>query len=57
MALLLGEHCIAFLDSCYPAHVTALLRKDLVRILTEARFSVLRFHFTNYGRACLNYQR
>jgi 2-polyprenyl-3-methyl-5-hydroxy-6-metoxy-1,4-benzoquinol methylase len=28
MALLLREHCVAFLDSCHPAHVTALLRKD-----------------------------
>jgi 2-polyprenyl-3-methyl-5-hydroxy-6-metoxy-1,4-benzoquinol methylase len=37
MALLLREHCVAFLDSCCPAHVTALLRKDLVRILTECQ--------------------
>jgi hypothetical protein len=49
MALLLRGHYVAFLNSCYPAHVTALFRKDLVRIQTEAGFSDLRFHFTNYG--------
>jgi 2-polyprenyl-3-methyl-5-hydroxy-6-metoxy-1,4-benzoquinol methylase len=49
MALLVRGHYVAFLDSCYPAHITALLRKDLVRILTEAGFSDVRFHFTNQG--------
>jgi 2-polyprenyl-3-methyl-5-hydroxy-6-metoxy-1,4-benzoquinol methylase len=49
MALLVRGHYVAFLDSCYPAHITALLRKDLGRILTEAGFSEVRFHFTNHG--------
>jgi 2-polyprenyl-3-methyl-5-hydroxy-6-metoxy-1,4-benzoquinol methylase len=49
MALLVRGHYVAFLDSCYPAHITALLRKDLVRILTEAGFSDVRFHFTDHG--------
>jgi len=49
MALLVRGHYVAFLDSCYPAHITALLRKDLLRILTEAGFSDVRFHFTNHG--------
>ena len=49
MALLLRGHYVAFLDSCYPAHTTTLLRKDLVRILSEAGFSDARFHFTNRG--------
>ena len=49
MALIVRGHYVAFLDSCYPAHITALLRKDLVRILSEAGFSDVRFHFTNYG--------
>jgi 2-polyprenyl-3-methyl-5-hydroxy-6-metoxy-1,4-benzoquinol methylase len=49
MALLLRGHFVAFLDSCYPAHITALLRKDLRRILTEAGFSEVRFHFSNHG--------
>jgi len=40
MALLLRGHYVAFLDCCYPAHIiTAVLRKDLVRILTDAGFS------------------
>lgn len=49
MALLVRGHYVAFLDSCYPAHITALLRKDLMRILSEAGFSDPRFHFTNQG--------
>jgi 2-polyprenyl-3-methyl-5-hydroxy-6-metoxy-1,4-benzoquinol methylase len=49
MALLVRGHYVAFLDSSYPAHITALLRKDLERILSEAGFSDVRFHFTNYG--------
>jgi 2-polyprenyl-3-methyl-5-hydroxy-6-metoxy-1,4-benzoquinol methylase len=49
MALMVRGHYVAFLDSCYPAHITALLRKDLVRILTEAGFSDVCFYFTNHG--------
>jgi 2-polyprenyl-3-methyl-5-hydroxy-6-metoxy-1,4-benzoquinol methylase len=49
MALLVRGHYVAFLDSCYPAHITALLRKDLMRILSEAGFSDIRFHFTDHG--------
>jgi len=49
LALLMRGHHVAFLDSCYPAHITALLRKDLQRILTEPGFSDVRFHFTNSG--------
>jgi 2-polyprenyl-3-methyl-5-hydroxy-6-metoxy-1,4-benzoquinol methylase len=48
-ALLVRGHFVAFDDSCYPAHITALLRKDLLRILTEAGFSDVRFEFTNFG--------
>jgi 2-polyprenyl-3-methyl-5-hydroxy-6-metoxy-1,4-benzoquinol methylase len=47
--LLFRGHYAAFDDSCYPAHITALLRKDLMRILAEAGFSKIRFHFTNNG--------
>jgi 2-polyprenyl-3-methyl-5-hydroxy-6-metoxy-1,4-benzoquinol methylase len=49
VTLLFRGHYSAFDDSCYPAHITALLRKDLSRILTEAGFSSIRFHFTNNG--------
>jgi 2-polyprenyl-3-methyl-5-hydroxy-6-metoxy-1,4-benzoquinol methylase len=49
VSLLIRGHYVAFQDSCYPAHITALLRKDLVRILSEAGFSNVRFQFTNFG--------
>lgn len=49
LALLVRGHYVAFLDSCYPAHITALLRQDLMRILTEAGFADVRFHFSNHG--------
>lgn len=49
MALLVRGHFVAFQDSCYPAHITALLRKDLARILNEAGFSGVRFRFTDSG--------
>jgi 2-polyprenyl-3-methyl-5-hydroxy-6-metoxy-1,4-benzoquinol methylase len=48
-ALLLQGHFVAFSDSCYPAHITALLRKDMERILTEVGFSVPTFVFSNVG--------
>ena len=43
-----GQH-IAFLDGSYPAHITALVRQDLTRILTEAGFIELTFRFTDHG--------
>jgi 2-polyprenyl-3-methyl-5-hydroxy-6-metoxy-1,4-benzoquinol methylase len=49
VALLIRGHFVAFDDTCYPAHITALLRKDLVRILGETGFSDVRFQFTNVG--------
>jgi 2-polyprenyl-3-methyl-5-hydroxy-6-metoxy-1,4-benzoquinol methylase len=49
VALLVRGHYVAFGDSCYPAHITALLRKDLTRILHEAGFSGVRFYFTDSG--------
>jgi 2-polyprenyl-3-methyl-5-hydroxy-6-metoxy-1,4-benzoquinol methylase len=49
VALLIRGHYVAFDDSCYPAHITALLRKDLVRILGETGFSDVRFQFTDVG--------
>jgi 2-polyprenyl-3-methyl-5-hydroxy-6-metoxy-1,4-benzoquinol methylase len=42
-------HFIAFLDSCYPAHITALLRVDLVRICAETGFAHPGFYFTDSG--------
>ncbi|BAB76930.1 class I SAM-dependent methyltransferase [Anabaena sp. FACHB-709] len=61
LALLMQGHFVAFGDSCYPAHITALLRKDIERILNEAGFCNLEFKYTDFGRipklTHLNYQK
>lgn len=49
ISLVMRGHFIAFNDSCYPAHITALTRKDISRILTEAGFSNIKFSFTHKG--------
>ena len=49
IALLARGHFVAFGANSYPAHITALLRKDLERILTEAGFVSASFSFTNVG--------
>ncbi len=48
-ALVFRGHYAAFGDDSYPAHITALLRKDLIRVLGEAGFDHIRFQFTNHG--------
>ena len=47
--LLLGDHFTLFLGACYPAHITALLRLDLMRICSETGFSLPKFFYTNHG--------
>ena len=49
VALLLGGHFVHFLGDSYPAHITALLRLDLVRLCAEVGFQPPRFAFTNEG--------
>jgi 2-polyprenyl-3-methyl-5-hydroxy-6-metoxy-1,4-benzoquinol methylase len=49
LALLLRGHYVAFTDNCYPAHITALLRRDLTRIFREAGFFEPEFHFSDEG--------
>jgi len=49
IALLVRGHYMAFGDSGYPAHITALLRKDLTRIFQEASFLPPAFRFTDSG--------
>jgi 2-polyprenyl-3-methyl-5-hydroxy-6-metoxy-1,4-benzoquinol methylase len=60
LALMLQGHFVAFGDTCYPAHITALLRKDIERILNETGFINSKFIFTDFGRIPkfpqLNYQ-
>jgi 2-polyprenyl-3-methyl-5-hydroxy-6-metoxy-1,4-benzoquinol methylase len=47
--LLITGHFVHFQDSCYPAHLTALLRKDLHRIATEAGLVDLQFSYVANG--------
>lgn len=49
VSLLARGHFVAFTGSSYPAHITALLREDLARILSEAGFSHIEFRFTDEG--------
>ena len=49
LALLLRGHYVAFTDSSYPAHITALLRQDLRRIFREAGFLEPQFLFSKEG--------
>jgi 2-polyprenyl-3-methyl-5-hydroxy-6-metoxy-1,4-benzoquinol methylase len=48
-SLILTSHFVAFQDSCYPAHITALLRKDFQRICSETNFSSPQFYYTDSG--------
>jgi len=49
LSLVFRGHFVHFLDESYPAHITALLRKDLARILTETGFAHPAFSFTDHG--------
>jgi 2-polyprenyl-3-methyl-5-hydroxy-6-metoxy-1,4-benzoquinol methylase len=49
LALLFRGHYALFGDANYPAHITALLRKDIDRIMAEAGFEEPAYHYTNYG--------
>jgi 2-polyprenyl-3-methyl-5-hydroxy-6-metoxy-1,4-benzoquinol methylase len=47
--LLMGGHFAAFLGKSYPAHITALLRKDFQRICSETNFRPPKFYYTDSG--------
>jgi 2-polyprenyl-3-methyl-5-hydroxy-6-metoxy-1,4-benzoquinol methylase len=49
LALVMRGHFVDFGDSSYPAHITALVRRDIERILVEAGFSSPQFAFSNIG--------
>ncbi len=49
IGLILGGHFVQFLGACYPAHITALVRLDLVRLCSEAGFAPPSFSYTNCG--------
>ncbi len=50
MSLIFRGHYADFSDSSYPAHITPLLRKDIERIMQEARCGSTKVYFTNNGR-------
>lgn len=49
LALLFRGHFQAFGDESYPAHITALLQKDIQRMTNETGFEFLGFWYTNHG--------
>jgi 2-polyprenyl-3-methyl-5-hydroxy-6-metoxy-1,4-benzoquinol methylase len=49
LSLVFRGHFIAFVGQGYPAHITALLRTDLERIMAEAGFERVEFLFTDWG--------
>jgi 2-polyprenyl-3-methyl-5-hydroxy-6-metoxy-1,4-benzoquinol methylase len=49
MALAIRGHFVHFDKGWYPGHITALVRKDLLRILAEAGFEAQGFRFTATG--------
>jgi 2-polyprenyl-3-methyl-5-hydroxy-6-metoxy-1,4-benzoquinol methylase len=49
IALYVRGHFAAFGTASYPAHITALLRTDITRILLEAGFHEPDLYFTNQG--------
>jgi 2-polyprenyl-3-methyl-5-hydroxy-6-metoxy-1,4-benzoquinol methylase len=49
MALLIQGHFVLFGDSSYPAHITALVRKDIERIMNESGFAKPIFTFSDSG--------
>lgn len=49
LALIVRGHFVSFTDTSYPAHITALVRKDLSRIFLEANFERPVFCFTDEG--------
>jgi 2-polyprenyl-3-methyl-5-hydroxy-6-metoxy-1,4-benzoquinol methylase len=49
IALLVRGHFTEFGESGYPAHITALLRKDFTRIFQEASFPAPDFYYTDSG--------
>ncbi len=50
VTLLVKNQFNAFQDGCYPAHITALVEMDLVRIATECGLDEIRIHYTDHGR-------
>jgi 2-polyprenyl-3-methyl-5-hydroxy-6-metoxy-1,4-benzoquinol methylase len=50
LTLMVNGHFASFRNQNYPAHITALLREDFVRISRETGFATPKFRYTNMGR-------
>ena len=48
-SLMVRGHFVAFLDESYPAHLTALVRRDFERLCGETGFEPPRFAYTDDG--------
>jgi 2-polyprenyl-3-methyl-5-hydroxy-6-metoxy-1,4-benzoquinol methylase len=48
-SLIVRGHHVAFLDESYPAHLTALVRRDLERLCMESGFEPPAFSYTDSG--------
>jgi 2-polyprenyl-3-methyl-5-hydroxy-6-metoxy-1,4-benzoquinol methylase len=48
-SLIVRGHHVAFLDESYPAHLTALVRKDLERLCLDVGFEPPVFSYTDHG--------
>ena len=49
LALAIRGHFVHFDKGWYPGHITPLVRKDLLRILTEAGFEPIGFRYSDFG--------
>lgn len=49
LSFVLRGHFIDFLDSSYPAHITALNRMDLERLFRESQIQIERIEYSNRG--------
>jgi 2-polyprenyl-3-methyl-5-hydroxy-6-metoxy-1,4-benzoquinol methylase len=49
LTLIFRGHFASFMGPEYPAHITALLRMDIVRICRETGFSDPKYFYTDYG--------
>ena len=48
-SLIFKDHFVAFLNTCYPAHITAILEKDLIRICREIGYKKPQIYYTDFG--------
>lgn len=50
LSYVMRGHFVAFTDSSYPAHITALNLTDLLRVFKEAGFINIKAHYTDSGQ-------